>query len=70
MSIPIDGDGRFRSITLTVDTEADIGPQVVVARAADFSWKQLEPLFGKSRQRLHELAEEARAAFKPKEKRS
>lgn len=61
MAIPVEGEGRFRTLRLTVDTKEDIGRQVLVARAAGFSWKQLEELFALSRQTMHEHASEARA---------
>lgn len=55
-----DDDGRFAELVLKVDRQGDVGAQVLVARRAGFSWKILETLFLRSRQRLHELAEEAR----------
>lgn len=63
MAIPIEGEGRFRTLRLTVDTEESIGLQVVVARAAGYSWKQLEELFGRTRQTLDKHAAEARASL-------
>lgn len=63
MAIPVEGEGRFRTLRLTVDTKEDIGRQVIVARGAGFSWKHLEELFGLSRQTLDKHAAEARAAL-------
>lgn len=60
MAITVQGNGRFRSLVLMVDTEADIGSQVIVAKAAGYSDKQLEALFGRSRQTLHAHAQKAR----------
>lgn len=47
-------NGRLRTIAFTIDRRADIGPQLIEARAADFSWRQLMVLFGKSRSVLAE----------------
>lgn len=66
MAIKVHGEGRFRSLNLTIDREADIGLQVLVARASDYSWKQLEALFGKRRSTLDEHAAKARARLKEK----
>lgn len=63
MTIPVEGEGRFRTLRLTVDVECNVGEQVIVARAAGYSWKQLEELFDKSRQTLHEHAQAARATL-------
>lgn len=63
MAIPVEDEGRFRTLRLTVDTQADIGRQVLVARAAGYSWKQLEELFDRSRQTLDKHAAEARASL-------
>lgn len=54
-------DERFAELALRVDRQGDIGMQVLVARSAGYNWKQVCGLFGKSRQRLHDLAEEARS---------
>lgn len=61
MAIPVEGEGRFRTLRLTVDTEQNIGEQIIVARAAGYPWKLLERLFALSRQTLHEHAEQARS---------
>ena len=60
MTIPVKGNGRFRTLMLTIDTAENIGPQVVVGLAAGYSYKQLCAAFGKSRQYLSKLASEAR----------
>lgn len=61
MAIKVQGEGRFRSLVLTVDTQDDIGEQVLVAKAAGYSDKQLEALFGKRRSTLYDHAVKARA---------
>lgn len=60
MAIPVETNGRFATLRLTVDRLENVGEQVIVAQAAGYSWKQICAAFGKGKSTLNEAANKAR----------